>query len=86
MVSTIKSAGSAPTRNIQRHPLPAWMTLLLSKWSISSLKPPAARLPTVESIWSIPKAPARAVPGSVSAISATANPKTPPTPNPVKNR
>ena len=43
-------------------------------------------LPIVDRICSMPSAPMRAPFGSVSAISATASPNTPPTPRPVRNR
>src|SRR5690606_14233521 len=47
---------------------------------------PAVTLPTADSACNQPRAPVRASSGNVSAINATANPNTPPTPSPVTKR
>ena len=51
-----------------------------------SLHSPALMLPIVESTCSSPSDCVRAPDGTVSAINATASPKTPPTPTPVRKR
>ena len=50
------------------------------------LHSPAVTLPTAESACNMPRAFGRAESGSASATSATARPKTPPTPSPVMKR
>ena len=83
--NTHMNAGSAPMRNMYFHADPA-ANAVPSKLPSHMLTTPAVTLPTAESAWSVPSALLRAASGRLSATSATASPKTPPTPRPVMKR
>ena len=68
------------------HAVPGSMAFEASRLPMYMLVMPAAMFPTAERACKVPRAPARAVSGRVSATRATARPNTPPTPRPVRKR
>ena len=77
MMKIQRNAGAAPMRKRYFH------ETIGSRLESAIAHAPAVTLPTAESAWRRPSALGRAWSGRESATSATARPKTPPTPRPV---
>ena len=77
-----QNAGNAPNRNIHRQPLPGLDDLVLLQVVDDAFAAAGRDIADGREHLQHPSAPVRALSGTVSAISATASPNTPPTPRP----